>query len=678
MAFGSLTLRPGVTVEATPTLNEAGYSSTNLVRFQSGLVQKIGGWVKYYPLTVRGIPRDLHAWQDLNETGHLAVGSTTQFGIITGTNLQDITPQTKTTNFAPKFTTTLNSTTVTVDDSNISTVTVFDSVFFNTPVAVGGIVLSGLYPIDLVTGATTYRITAATAATSAVTNGGSLPSFTTTSGSATVTVTLTAHGLSIGDRVVFQIPTSVGGITVLGSYPVITIGGANTFTITANAQATSGATVAMNSSQAQLVYYITLGPPAGGIGYGVGGYGLGGYGTGVVPSVQTGTPITATDWTLDNWGEVIMGCPLNGGIYYWSPTGGFSTASLISTGPLFNTGMFVSTQAQILVAYGSSEDKEVGVDQDALLIRNSDMEDYTVWTESLTNQARRFRIPTGSRIVGGSPGAKFDLIWTDLDLWMMEYVGFPLVYTYNQVATSCGLVAEHAQCTFRGVTYWMGQSNFFAFGGGGVQVMPCSVWDAVFQDLDQDNVHKIRCCPSTPFNEITWEYPSLSGGTGENDKAVTYNVVENVWYPGVMPGRSAWIDQSVLGNPIGSTSTSIIYQHEEGYDADGEPITATTTTGYFYIGEGEDYAFVDQWYPDFKYGTYAGSQSAQVSVTFNVVDYPGETPRTYGPYQFSQSSTYIPVRFRGRQASITLTSSDSGSFWRLGKSRYRYSSAGRR
>lgn len=677
MAFGSLTLRPGVTVEATPTLNEAGYSSTNLVRFQSGLVQKIGGWVKYYPLPVTGIPRDLHAWQDLNETGHLAVGSTLQFGVITGSSLQDITPQQKTTNFAPNFTTTLSSTTVTVDDSNISTVTTFDSVFFNTPVSVGGIVLSGLYPIDLVTGANTYQITAATAATSAVANGGSVPSFTTTSGSATVTVTLTAHGLAVGDRVVFQIATSVGGLTILGSYPVITVAGANAFTITANAQASSGATVAMNSSEAQLVYYITLGPAASGVGYGLGGYGLGGYGTGIVPSVQTGTPITASDWTLDNWGEIIMGCPLNGGIYNWSPTGGFSTASLISTGPLFNTGMFVSTQAQILVAYGASEEKDVGVDQDALLIRTSDQEDYAVWTESLTNQARRFRIPTGSKIVGGSPGAKFDLIWTDLDLWIMEYVGFPLVYTYNQVATSCGLIAEHAQTTFRGVTYWMGQSNFFAFGGGGVQVMPCSVWDAVFQDLDTDNVSKVRCAPNTPFNEIWWFYPSASGGTGENDKYVKYNVVENCWDFGTL-GRSAWIDQSVLGNPIAGTTSSLIYQHEEGYDADGEPIVWTFTTGYFYLAEGEDYVFVDQWLPDMKYGTYAGAQTAQISVTFNVVNFPGETPVTYGPYQFSQASTYIPTRFRGRQASITYTGSDSGSFARIGKNRYRYSSAGRR
>ena len=87
MSFGAVTLRPGVNVELTPTANEAGYSSTSLVRFQAGLAQKIGGWEKFYALPVTGIPRDLHAWQDLNETGHLAVGTTEQLAVITSGSL---------------------------------------------------------------------------------------------------------------------------------------------------------------------------------------------------------------------------------------------------------------------------------------------------------------------------------------------------------------------------------------------------------------------------------------------------------------------------------------------------------------------------------------------------------------------------------------------------------------
>lgn len=678
MPFASVTLQPGVSAEWTPTLNQTGYVSTQLGRFVASLFQKLGGWVRWFPIPVSGIPRDLHAWQDQNETSYLAVGATTQLAVITnGTStITDITPQIKTTNFAPKFSTTNGDGTVTVDDSNISNVTIYDSVFFNTPISVGGIILSGAYPISLITGTTTYEIETGVLATSTVINGGAVPAFTTASGSSLVSVAFNAHGLSIDDDVVFQVSTSVGGVTIFGSYVVVAVGSANAFTISASNNASSNATVSMNSGNAQIAYYIAVGPQSAGVGYGLGTYGTGLYGLGIVPTSQTGTPITSTDWTLDNWGQDLLGCPENGGIYVWSPTGGFSTARLIDTGPIFNTGMFVSTQAQILVAYGSSEDKDLGVDQDALLIRWSDQGDYTVWTESTLNQARRYRIPRGSKIVGGAAASRFDLIWTDLSLWIMEYVGSPYVYTLNPAGEACGLVAKHAQTMFRDTAYWMGKTNFFTYAGG-VQVLPCSVWDAVFQDLDQTNLHKIRCGSNTPFNEIWWFYPSASGGTGENDKYVKYNVLDRVWDLGNL-GRTAWIDQSVLGNPIASVTNGTIYQHEMGYDGDGTPLSVSFTTGYFYLDDGENFVSIDRWYPDMRYGTYAGSPDAQLQVTFNVVNFPGDTPRTYGPYNFMQTTQYVAVRFRGRQVSLTLTSSDAGSFFRCGKPRFRYNPMGRR
>ena len=673
MPFAPVNLIPGVDAERTPTLAEASYVDTNLIRFREKLVQKLGGWQKYYA----GIARDLHAWQDQNETGYLATGSTTQLASITSGALTDITPQQLESDFTPDFTTTASSNTVEIDDPNIDTVTVYDSVFFNTPVSVGGIILSGAYPISLVTGTTTYQIEAETAATSSVANGGAVPVFDTTDGSSIVSVSLDDHGLAENEIASFQIPTTVGGVTISGAYPVLSISSADIFTISVNALATSTTSASMNSGDAQILYNIALGPAQAGVGYGLGGYGEGGYGLGVTVAEQTGDPITSTGWTLDNWGETLVACQRDGGIYIWSPTGGFTTARLIETGPQFNTGAFVSGQAPILIAYGASETKSLGIDQDALLVRNSDFEDYDVWTETLTNQARRYRLPTGSRIVGGLAGPKFDHLWTDIDFWTMSYDGFPLVFNYLPTGAACGLIAQHAATRFRDAIYWMGQSNFFVYAGGGVQVLPCSVWDVIFQDLDDDNVSKIRCGSNTPFNEIWWFYPSSSGGTGENDKYVKFNIVEGTWDFGDL-ARSAWIDQSVLGNPIAATTGGAVYQHETGYDNDGSPMLPSFTTGYFMIAEGEDFPFVDQMLPDFRWGTYGGDQDAQLSVTLNVVDYPGDTPRTYGPFSYSQATKYIQLRLRGRQVSMTFSSSDSGSFWRLGRVRFRYSMDGRR
>ena len=137
---------------------------------------------------------------DLNATNHLAVGTTTQLVVITDGTLQDITPQTLLSDFAANFSTIINTPTVTVIDPNISNVTTLDAVFFNTPISVGGIILQGLFPISEIVGTHSYQIIAPTNATSTVNNAGAqFPAFTTTSGSASVSVALTAHGESVGN-----------------------------------------------------------------------------------------------------------------------------------------------------------------------------------------------------------------------------------------------------------------------------------------------------------------------------------------------------------------------------------------------------------------------------------------------------------------------------------------------
>lgn len=63
----------------------------------------------------------------------------------------------------------------------------------------------------------------------------------TSSGSATVTITHAAHGLSTGDRVIISGATAVGGLTPSGLY-TLTVATANTYTITASSNASSTAT----------------------------------------------------------------------------------------------------------------------------------------------------------------------------------------------------------------------------------------------------------------------------------------------------------------------------------------------------------------------------------------------------------------------------------------------------
>ena len=204
-------------------------------------------------------------------------------------------------------------------------------------------------------------------------------------------------------------------------------------------------------------------------------------------------------------------------------------------------------------------------------------------------------------------------------------------------------------------------------------------WDVIFQNLNTDFIDNVRAMPNTPFNEVGYLYPSTASLDGENDSYVKYNISEpgQPWDYGLLP-RSAWIDQNVFGPPISAVSSGVIYSQETGFDADAQPMEWSFSTGYFRLAEGEDYVFVDQVRPDFKYGPFGQTAGAQIQMTFNMVDYPGDTPRVYGPYTVTQATQFITTRMQGGLMSIDISGSDLGSFARLGYVRFRYSPQGRR
>lgn len=673
MPFGTVKLRPGVVTQWTPVLNEAGVSESNLIRYHDSLIQKLGGWTKYYNGSIGSTIRDIHGWGALLGTEFLGVGATQQLAVISSGALNDITPQTHTSSVAPNFSVSSGSNVVTVIDVGSST-NASDTVFFNTPVAVGTLLLNGAYSVNTVGGSSTFTILASANSDTTITASGILPVFTATADSAVITVTLPNHNFEAipGLYQNFIAPTTVDGLTIQGPYEVATVVDSTQFTIIAPTQATSADTETMNGGLAQLLYYVGIGPPAPGSGYGIGGYGLGGYGMGSTSAGGgSGTPITATDWTLDNWGSALLACPKDGPIYVWSADSGFTTAFVIPGAPFNNGGIFVSQPQQILVAWNSTQSTGV---QDPLIVRWSNSADYTNWTVSTQTFAGSFTIPNGSRIVGGLQAGLRGIIWTDVDVWLMQWVGGNTAFNFTRMGRGCGLIGRHAGGVMADKVYWCGDNNFFVLDQNGVSVLPCTVWDYIFQNLNRDYKERIRCAVNSMFSEVTWYFPSTTS-TGENDSYVRYNFQEKAWDYGSMQ-RVAWDDVSALGNPLGTTTTEI-FQHETSNDADGTIINAAFESGYFALAEGEKLVFVDWVLPDMKFGTY-GSSGASCEIIIETVDYPGETPRVYGPVTFTSTTQYLNPRLRGRFMSISVASNDLGSFWRIGGIKYRYQETGRR
>ena len=679
MAKTSFMITGGADTNQTYAMNQASLSFTQLIRYMpdaSGkiLVQKLGGWKKFYPLPIPNPVLNLWAWEDLNDISRLAVGTTQSLSFISNGSQTNISPNVFVHNVTPNFSTTSGSNIVTVVDTGSGT-TSFGYINIVTPISVvgSGITLSGVYAITQSLSANSYEITAATPATATVSNVGAVPVATTTANSFAVNILFNGHGLVVGDSFTLPIPISIGGITLSGVYVVVGVVDANNFTINATNTASSTQTVAENGGLAQIIYYVAVAPPPIGSGYGINGYGKGGYGTGITQPVVPGTPVTATDWSLDNWGQILVACPAGGGIYYWQPNGTIQNAQLVAAeAPIANDGIFVAMPQRQIIAWGSTV---TGV-TDPLLIRWCDVEDFTDWIGTSINQAGQYRIPRGSRIVGGIQASQQGLIWTDLALWSMQYIGQPFIYSFNELGTGCGLISRKAMGTNNNITYWMSQSQFFVYSGSGVEPLACPIWDVIFQQIDQSNLASIRCAVNSRFNEISWFYPTV-GSNGLNTNYVKYNFLMNLWDFGTL-GRSAWINQSVLGPPIGAGTDNYIYQHEIGTDADTQPMGSGFQTGYFAMSDADVKMFVDQVWPDMKWGFYNGVESATVELIFLTLDYPsGQVPSVYGPFQLTDSIPFVSPRFRGRLVSIELASDDFGSFWRVGQMRYEATPDGR-
>jgi len=674
--FLEIRLQPGVKSVRTPAQNAGGITDSAFIRWKDGIVEKLGGWGRFYPSSINaGIPRALHSWQDLNGNNRLAIGATLGLKTLTAGLLSDITPQETITNSAVNFSTVINTPTVTIIDANISNPSTSDFVFFATPVSIGGIVLSGIYAIQTIISSTSYTITAASNATATVNNGGAVPLFNTTNGSSQVQVTLNNHGFTAGQTVTFLISTTVGGVTIFGNYLVQNPVAANTFTITAAQQATSTTSGSENGGNVNTTYYIQIGPQPLSAGWGIGTYGTGTWGVGNAPPQGAGTPITAADYSLLNFGENLIANPAGGPLFNWGPESGFINAGIIANGPIVADGCFLAQPQQIIVAWGASF---TGANNPLRLVW-CDSGNFNQWTPTSFNFAGGFTISRGSRIVGCIQSPNQFVVLTDIGAWSGQYVGQPLVFSIIEIMSGCGLVGRKALGIANTTGYWMSQAQFFQMAAGGVPApMPCPVWDRIFQRIDTNNYSKVRFFANSQFNEIGWYYPSKPslGGNGENDSYVKYNTVEGEWDMGPM-GRSAWIDQSILGPPIGTTIGGLVYQHETSPDADGVAMNPFILTGDYPMGTGEQFEFLDYAIPDAKYGLDGSPQTATMLYTFFPKNFPNDAPNPAGPFSASAAIPFIEPRVRGRTVALRIESQDLGSFWRLGLVRCRVAPDGR-
>ena len=421
---------------------------------------------------------------------------------------------------------------------------------------------------------------------------------TTAAGSQNVNIAYTAHGASVGDYVDISGASNVSTFAPNGSWPISAIVDANNFTILAPANVTATATG--GGATVTLGLEISPGPidPVSGFGWGAGTWGTGTWGT---PRLSSAISFAPRQWSMGNFGKILISCPNNGALYFFDPSIlPMTRAAVIATAPTACSGAIV-TSDNIVLAYGSSLDPATALDggptkQNLMQWWASAQGDYTNWNVAATSgpngsQSVSSNLREGTRIVGAADlGTHVSLVWTDTALYLFQYTGSRYVFNVQLAGKECGLISQQAMVQVSGEAYWMSSAGFKMFNGG-VQNIPnyqdISEW--VIQNIRPSFTVKTCCWYNQRYNEVWWAF--VPNSASEPVYYVAVNRDDWTWTKGVFPETmsSATRFTGYDGRPLVFGSDGDLYQFDNGVDADGVAIPWFLTTGASELSNGDSH-----------------------------------------------------------------------------------------
>ena len=419
--------RPGINREGTNYSNEGGWYDSDKIRFRKGRPERIGGWRKNSSNSFIGTCRNIHIYRNISQTNYQVLGTHQKLYLKEGIGFNDITP------------------------------------------------------------------------IRATTTNGIL--FSATDGSSTITATDDDHGAIVGDFVTISGAATLGGLITADvlnqEYQIISV---TTDTYTFTAKDTDGDTVTANSSDSgnggagvDGVYQINTGLDTylKSTGWGVGTWGASTFGS--------ASAISATNqlrlWSSDNFGDDAIACVRGGGIYYWDESSGtdtraipFSSLSGASDTPTLALQIMMSEVDRHIICFGSNAVGSSTIEP--LLVRWSDTDNAADWTPTATNQAGGVKLSAGSSIIGALKTRQEILIWTDIGITSMRFVGQPFIFTFNEVAKGPSMISPNACVNANNSVYFMDRGGFYTYTGS-AQRLPCTVLDYIFTDINLNQLYKI-------------------------------------------------------------------------------------------------------------------------------------------------------------------------------------------
>ena len=636
MPLSKLTFKPGVNRDQTNYASEGGWFETQWVRFRSGFPEKMGGWEPKNFTPYNGVARSLFSWSTTDSSVLLGIGTDTKMYVNAGTAIYDITPIRAT---------------------------------FTSP-------------------ATNNCIS-------------------TTLGSNVITVTISGYGGITGDFVTISgVTGNPGGVpnAEINTEHEITSIDSNTFTFTVITAATS-TTTTQGGTAITAAFQINVGFATSTAGYG--------WGTSTWSRLTWGSGSTVPVFFparlifQDKFNNDLIFNIRDSDIYYWEYINSFNTrAVLLSSIPGAvavpqQVGKILFAPSGHLLAFACTnyDASAAGPDYlgtyDPLLIRFANVDadigpDPLNWQPTLTNTAGFLRLSVGSRIVTAIRSKQEILIWTDVSLSSLQFLGTSEVFGLQEVSSATTIFGVNTVIGANNVVYWMGNDKFYIYSGR-VDTLPCTLRQYVFTNINRQEQALFFAGQNAEFNEVIWFY--CTANSNEIDRYVVYNYAENIWYFGDLE-RTAWIDTGVIDFPVAAKG-GYVYLHELGNN-DGQPagapplpIPAYIQSADIDIEDGDKYMLIRRIIPDVNFTNSEVTNPVtgapivpEVLMTVGVRNFPGAASSIINAEgettakdvvtstaTINQYTNQVFIRARGRQMNFKISSDNVGTQWQLGMPR---------
>ena len=497
--------------------------------------------------------------------------------------------------------------------------------------------------------------------------------FDTSAGTARVKVNLgytPSHTVSVGDRIEFVSVDNFAGTSVNGTFAITSVSAQDAFFITANQSATSNSTgVGGTNGKINLLIPNELPNDIQGLGYGAGTWN--GERAWNFPASSSDIVFQGAQWKLDTYGEDLLALRRKSKIAYLDVSENNYTlarASIVDTAPYANS-FIVSPNDGHVVCYGAST---TATDTTIVPLRVawSDQNNFRVWIPTATNTAGSVNLTEGSRIVGAIRSRNTINIWTDKAMYIQEFVGTPFIFRFTQVGSNCGMIGPHAAVDIDGVSYWMGDNNFYMYDGR-VNTMPCTIRRHLFDNFNMVQKDKVYAGINSEFKEIIWLYPQ--DNSLEPNAYVIYNYEEQTWVYGnlfengittTFADRGVY-DTTILTGRTSATGDMIVWNNEPDdiYTGDGQALSSFIESAEFDLDEGKQLMFADKLIPDYTFST-----GEQIKFSIKTRRYPSDDFQEKGPFTINADTQKVNMRARGRQ-SVVRVSADAAGQWRWGSVR---------